>query len=95
MYEACSSKDGASIGEMRELVQQGRTGVSFGEFELFFSKVLSHHGTETLTPSVFSQLLAEHEEELLKLAFNDGEIKQIDLLEQIEQEEDAEARQSP
>ena len=55
IFEACSSKDGgASIGKMRDLVQLGRAGVSLGEFELFFSKLPSHQGAETLTPSVFS-----------------------------------------
>jgi len=54
MYEACFSKEGASIGEIRALVQQGATGVSLGELELFFSKVPSHQGSDPITPSLFS-----------------------------------------
>ena len=55
MYEACFSKGGATIGEIRGLVQQGSTGVSLGELDLFFSKVpTNHQGSDPITPSLFS-----------------------------------------
>ena len=39
MYEACFSKGGATMAKIRGLVQQGATGISIAELDLFFSKV--------------------------------------------------------
>jgi hypothetical protein len=39
MYEACFSKGGATMAKIRGLVQQGATGISIAELDLFFSKI--------------------------------------------------------
>ena len=42
------------MGEIRGLVQQGATGVSLAELDLFFSKVPTHQGSDHITQSLFS-----------------------------------------
>jgi len=52
------------MSEMRE--KAPGAGISQGEFEVFFSKVLSQ---QVLSPADFSNLISEHEADLLHVAF--------------------------
>ena len=65
------------------------------EYRVFFAQVLSSN-EKTITEQAFSELVAEHESELLKLGFNgfDGNpgrtsaVKHVDMLDQIADHDD-------